>query len=151
MLLQLLQGSLATFRGESVPELLGFVRTVADRTTWRTIRRRDRERALLQKEATEIVEGWSARLPAPDVRGERTAVSPLSEADQDYLISLLRAGSKAELARVAGVSRAAVTQRVQRIRNRVSELGANARMQHEVWLTQAARRVVAEQPRESAG
>ena len=144
-LLQLLQGSLASFRGHTVPELLGFVRTIADRTTWRTIRRRDRERALLQKEATTLVEEWNARLPAPDANGERIASSPLSEADQAYLVSLLEAGSKAELARRAGVSRAAVTQRVQRIRNRVAELSVNARMQHEVWLSQAARRVVVEE------
>lgn len=144
-LLQLLQGSLATFRGTTVPELLGFVRTIADRTTWRTIRRRDRERALLHKEATSVVEEWNARLPPPDAGSERVTDSPLSEADQEYLFSLLRAGSKAELARQAGVSRAAVTQRVQRIRNRVAELSANARMQHEVWLTQAARRVVTEE------
>lgn len=144
-LLQLLQGSLASFRGETVPELLGFVRTIADRTTWRTIRRRDRERALLQKEATSLVEEWNARLPAPDAGGERVTDSPLSEADQTYLVSLLEAGSKAELARRAGVSRAAVTQRVQRIRNRVAELSSNARMQHEVWLKQAARRVVVEE------
>lgn len=144
-LLQLLQGSLATFRGKTVPELLGFVRTIADRTTWRTIRRRDRERALLQTEATSLVEEWNARLPAPDVFGERDMDSPLSDADQQYLEKLLRAGSKAELARRAGVSRAAVTQRVQRIRGRVSELSANLRMQHEVWLSQAARRVVAEE------
>lgn len=141
-LLQLLQGSLATFRGETVPELLGFVRTVADRTTWRTIRRRDRERALLQKEATTLVEEWNARLPAPDSKGERVIDSPLAQSDQAYLVQLLEAGSKAELARRAGVSRAAVTQRVQRIRNRVAELTRNEQMQHEVWLSQAARRVV---------
>ena len=145
VLLQLLQGSLATFRGETIPELLGFVRTVADRTTWRVIRRRDRERTLLQSEAVELVEDWSARLPAPDANSERVARSPLSEADQKYLVCLLEAGSKAELARRAGVSRAAVTQRVQRIRNRVADLASDARIQHEVWLTQAARRVVVEE------
>ena len=148
VLLQLLQGSLAAFRGETVPELFGFVRTIADRTTWRTIRRRDRERMLLQNEATDVVEDWSARLPAPDLNGERIASSPLSPSDQEYLLSLLRAGSKAELARRAGVSRAAVTQRVQRIRNRVAELDSDARIQHEVWLSQTARRVVAEEPLE---
>lgn len=145
VLLQLMQGSLAAFRGETVPELLGFVRTIADRTAWRTIRRRDRESALLRNEAVDIVEDWNARLPSPDSQTERVATSPLSDADQDYLVQLLQAGSKAELARRAGVSRAAVTQRVQRIRGRVRDLAANDRMQHEVWLTQAARRVVAEE------
>lgn len=145
VLLQLLQGSLATFRGETVPELMGFVRTIADRTSWRTIRRRDRERTLLQTEAAEFVEDWSARMPAPDAHGERKADSPLPDADQAYLMSLLEAGSKAELARRAGVSRAAVTQRVQRIRSRVSDLASDARIRHEVWLNQAAHRVVSEE------
>ncbi len=145
VLLQLMQGSLAAFRGETVPELLGFVRTIADRTTWRTIRRRDRERSLLQTEAVDLVEDWNARLPAPDAQSERVARSPLTESDQAYLIELLQAGSKAELARRAGVSRAAVTQRVQRIHSRVRELATQDRIQHEVWLEQAARRVVAEE------
>ena len=65
---------------------------------------------------------------------ERVAESPLSEADQAYLRQLLAAGSKAELARRAGVSRAAVTQRVQRIRRRVAELAPRERSSHEVWL-----------------
>lgn len=145
VLLQLLQGSLASFRGATVPELLGFVRTVTDRTAWRTIRRRDRERNLLATNAAELTEDWTARMPAPDYDSEPIADSPLSPEDQAYLIRLLQAGSKAELARRAGVSRAAVTQRVQRIRNRVADLTADAQMRHEVWLTQAAKRVVAEE------
>jgi len=145
VILQLMQGSMAAFRGETLPELLGFVRTIADRTTWRTIRRRDRERSLLQTEAVDLIEEWSARLPAPDANGERVTTSPLPDADCNYLVDLLKAGSKAELARRAGVSRAAVTQRVQRIRGRVLELAAQDRIQHDVWLTQVARRVVAEE------
>ncbi len=141
VLLQLMQGSLAAFRGETLPELLGFVRTIADRTTWRMIRRRDRERALIQGE-TSLVQDWSATLPRPDTHLETVPSSPLPEADQVYLLKLLQAGSKAELARRAGVSRAAVTQRVQRIRLRVAELPVGARLAHEVWLNQAARRVV---------
>ncbi|MEZ4238089.1 MAG: hypothetical protein R3F59_18470 [Myxococcota bacterium] len=141
VLLQLMQGSLAAFRGESLPELLGFVRTIADRTTWRMIRRRDRERALLQTDS-DVVEDWTADLPRPDAHLEVVSESPLGEADQHYLIDLLRAGSKAEYARRAGVSRAAVTQRVQRIRNRIADLSPMARMAHEVWLNQAARRTL---------
>jgi DNA-directed RNA polymerase specialized sigma24 family protein len=140
-LLQLMQGSLAAFRGETLPELLGFVRTIADRTTWRIIRRRDRERALIQGESA-LVEDWSASLPRPDAHVETVPASPLPEPDQAYLLELLQAGSKAELARRAGVSRAAVTQRVQRIRTRIAELPAMARLAHEVWLNQAARHVV---------
>lgn len=141
VLLQLMQGSLASFRGETLPELLGFVRTIADRTAWRLIRRRDRERSLLQSDGR-IVEEWTASLPRPDAHIEVVPDSPLPDADQDYLIRLLEAGSKAEYARRSGVSRAAVTQRVQRIRHRISELPAMDRMAHDVWLNQAARRVL---------
>lgn len=141
VLLQLMSGSLASFRGETLPELLGFVRTIADRTTWRAIRRRDRERSLLQADG-DLVEEWNASLPRPDAHIEVAPQSPLPESDQRYLLELLKAGSKAELARRAGVSRAAVTQRVQRIRNRVAELPAGERMAHEVWLQLAARRTV---------
>ncbi len=147
VLLQLLQGSLASFRGSTIPELLGFVRTVTDRTAWRTIRKRDRERNLIATNAVDLREDWSVRLPAPDYQTEPVADSPLSTEDQTYLLKLLKAGSKAELARRAGVSRAAVTQRVQRIRNRVADLTADAQMRHEVWLSQAARRVVSEESR----
>ena len=145
VLLQLMQGSLAAFRGETLPELLGFVRTITDRTTWRIVRRRDRERSLLQLESG-IVEDWTAAMPRPDANVEVVPDSPLPPNDQDYLMELLRAGSKAELARKNGVSRAAVTQRVQRIQNRVAELSAMARSTHEVWLNQAARHVVETEP-----
>ncbi|MEQ1567265.1 MAG: hypothetical protein ABMA64_16610 [Myxococcota bacterium] len=145
VLLQLMQGSLAAFRGATLPELLGFVRTITDRTTWRTIRRRDRERNLLQADG-DLVEDWTASLPRPDSHLETVPDSPLPEADQAYLCDLLRAGSKAEFARRTGVSRAAVTQRVQRIRSRISELPPMARMAHEVWLNQRARHVIDTEP-----
>lgn len=141
ILLQLMQGSLATFRGETLPELLGFVRTISDRTTWRTVRRRDRERALLQTDG-EIIEDWTASMPRPDAHLEVRSHSPLPDVDQTYLRALLEAGSKAEYARRSGVSRAAVTQRVQRICSRIAELPAMDRMAHEVWLNQAARSVI---------
>lgn len=145
VLLQLMQGSLASFRGQSIPELYGFVRTIADRTTWRVIRRKERERRALEGEGADAVEGWQGTLPRPDADAERVADSPLSDADQDYLRQLLAAGSKAELARRAGVSRAAVTQRVQRIRKRVAELGPQERSSHEVWLERAAREALMSQ------
>lgn len=141
VLLQLMQGSLSSFRGETLPELLGFVRTIADRTTWRAIRRRDRERNLLQADS-ELAVDWTANLPRPDAHLEVVPHSPLPEADQQYLLELLRAGSKAELARRSGVSRAAVTQRVQRIRARIAELSSMSRMAHDAWLNQAARRTL---------
>jgi len=142
VLLQLMQGSLAAFRGQSIPELYAFVRTIADRTTWRVIRRKEREQNALKGEGADAVEGWQGKMPRPDAEAERVAESPLSEADQTYLHDLLAAGTKAELARRAGVSRAAVTQRVQRIRKRVAELGPRERSSHEVWLKRAARDAV---------
>lgn len=141
VLLQLMQSSLAAFRGETLPELLGFVRTISDRTTWRTVRRRDRERALLQTDS-DLVEDWTASVPRPDAHLEVVPDSPLPEVDQSYLRALLAAGSKAEYARRSGVSRAAVTQRVQRICGRIAELTPMARLEHDVWLNQAARTVL---------
>jgi len=145
VLLQLMQSALASFRGHTVPELYAFVRTIADRTTWRVIRRKEREADTLQGEGAEVVEGWMAVVPRPDAKAERLADSPLSDKDQGYLLELLKAGSKAELARQAGVSRAAVTQRVQRIRLRVEELGPQEQMAHDVWLRRTARRVLQEE------
>lgn len=145
VLLQLMQGSLASFRGESVPELLGFVRTIADRTTWRKVRRKEREQQALTGVGSEVIVDWTSTPPSPDRHLETVPDSPLSDNDQGYLLDLLRAGSKAELARRAGVSRAAVTQRVQRIRSRVAELAPQARMAHDVWLRQSARGVLEDQ------
>lgn len=142
VLLQLMQGALARFRGDSMAELYGFVRTIADRSTWRAIRRMERERDLLRNAGTELLEDWSAPESRPDRHLELVPDSPLSETDQEYLRNLLLAGSKAELARQAGVSRAAVTQRVQRIRARIEALAPGQRMAHEVWLCQAARDVL---------
>lgn len=141
VLLQLMQGSLAAFRGETLPELLGFVRTISDRTTWRTVRRRDRERSLIQTDGS-LIEDWTAHVPRPDAQVEVVSESPLPDVDQGYLRALLAAGSKAEFARRSGVSRAAVTQRVQRICARIAELPPVARLAHEVWLDQAARHVL---------
>jgi DNA-directed RNA polymerase specialized sigma24 family protein len=146
VLLQLMQGSLASFRGQSIPELYGFVRTIADRTTWRVIRRKERELDALKGEGADAVESWQGTVPRPDADAERVAESPLSESDQGYLRELLAAGSKAELARRAGVSRAAVTQRVQRIRKRIAELAPRDRSSHEVWLENAAREALMAAP-----
>ena len=119
VLLQLMQGSLARFRGDSLPELLGFIRVIADRCTWRVIRRCERERKALVGVGSDEVRSWTHLPAAPDEHLEVVAQSPLSENDLAYLRSLLEAGSKAEFARQSGVSRAAVTQRVQRIRARI--------------------------------
>lgn len=141
VLVQLMRGSLAAFRGETLPELLGFVRTVTDRTVWRAIRSSDREQMVDFEFDDERVAG---PIGGPH-HAEFVGDSPLPSRDQEYLMELLQAGSKAELARRAGVSRAAVTQRVQRIRTRVDSLAANDKMAHEVWLHQAARSVLEEE------
>ncbi len=141
VLYQLMRGSLAAFRGGSLPELLGFVRIIADRTTWRVMRRNRRDTEIADRIT---VEGHEVlpRAERPDAHLEYEVGSPLGQADQSYLNDLLMAGSKAEFARRAGVSRAAVTQRVQRIEARIDQLALAERMRHEVWMRQAARQAV---------
>jgi DNA-directed RNA polymerase specialized sigma24 family protein len=149
VLFQLMQGSLASFRGETLPEFLAFIRTISDRSAWRVIRRKERERSIVETEAA-LLEDWSVDVPRPDAFLEVRAETPLPDADRDYLVALLRSGSKAEFARRAGVSRAAVTQRVQRIQNRVQELAYGDRLVHEAWLDQAARAATYESASELA-
>lgn len=143
VLLQLMKGGLATFRGGSLPELLAFVRTITDRLAWKRVRRRDRERNALDTAGVDGMDAWTGESPRPPNEVELDVESPLSEKDQNYLYDLLRAGSKAEYARRSNVSRAAVTQRVQRIMARIAELEPQQRMAHEVWLTHTARAVAA--------
>ncbi len=138
VLLQLMDGGLARFKGGSLPELLGFVRTISDRSTWRAVRKFERERNALSDAGVQNMDRWTGSSPRPDTL-ELVPDSPLSENDQAYLLKLLLAGSKAELARNAGVSRAAVTQRVQRIRQRIEALSPHDRMAHDVWMKQEAR------------
>lgn len=137
VLLQLMSGGIQQFRGESLPELLGFVRTISDRCTWRAVSRRQKERCLIT-EASWGCDDLTTPFKRPDEEIEVVADSPLCEEDQEYLHDLLRAGTKAELARRAGVSRAAVTQRVQRIRSRISQLPMSERFAHDAWMHQAA-------------
>jgi DNA-directed RNA polymerase specialized sigma24 family protein len=143
IIVQLVRGGLARFRGHSMPELYGFVRTIADRCTWKAVRKVERERAMLRNLRDGDIERWTSVPPRPDAGVELQPTSPLDQRDQDYLMDLLAAGSKAELARRSSVSRAAVTQRVQRIRKRVDELAAMERMAHDVWMKHAARSVLA--------
>jgi len=151
VLLQLMQGSLARFRGDSLPELLGFVRVIADRCTWRVIRRSEKERKALVGVGAEEFRSWVHKPAAPDEHLEVVGESPLPPNDLAYLRSLLCAGSKAEFARSSGVSRAAVTQRVQRIRARIEALSRADQMAHEVWLRQTARDVLEGQAAVSSG
>ena len=143
VLLQLMMGGLASFRGGSLPELLGFVRTITDRSAWKRVRLRDRERVALDTAGVDGMDAWTGQAPASPSDVEIHVDSPLDEKDQAYLLDLFRAGTKAEYARRAGVSRAAVTQRVQRIKDRIATLEPGERMAHEVWVGRTARAVAA--------
>lgn len=139
VLVSLMQGGLVRFRGDTLNELFAFVRVACDRMTWRVASRRLKERDLIGE--IDAVDGaWTRPTtgPGPDAI-EWEAESPLSAQDKDYLRALLQAGSKAEFARVQGVSRAAVTQRIQRIQTKVSALGPPQQLQHDTWLHQEAR------------
>lgn len=143
VLLQLMMGGLASFRGNSLPELLGFVRTITDRFAWKRVRSRDRERVALDSAGVDGMDSWTGQAPASPADVELHVDSPLEDKDQSYLLDLFRAGSKAEYARRAGVSRAAVTQRVQRIKDRIADLAPGERMAHEVWVGHSARAIAA--------
>ncbi|MBN2798266.1 MAG: hypothetical protein JXX28_03900 [Deltaproteobacteria bacterium] len=141
VMFQLVTTSLTAFRGETPNELYAFVRTVSDRTLWRTARARWRERETLADEA-ERMEDWFARLASPEEAVRILPDPPLAEADQDYLRQLLDAGSKVEHARRHGVSRAAVTQRVQRIQQRIADMSTRDQETVEAWLEVTARQAL---------
>lgn len=138
VLMQLISGSLATFRGESIGELMAFVRTITDRTVFRAARKRIRERETVREEAAQI-ERWFAELEGPADHASMVDDCPLSEEDEAYLRALLGAGSKVALAQDRGISRAAVTQRVQRIQRRIAKLPQQDQMAVQAWLRRAAR------------
>ena len=102
-----------------------------------------RERNAVERITDDRDARWTmAQVRAPDASAEVSPESPLPPEDQTYLIALLQAGSKADLARVAGVSRAAVTQRIQRIRDRIDSLAPRQRAAHEAWLGHQATAVL---------
>lgn len=143
VLYQLMSGALARFRGETLPELLGFVKVMTDRTAWRVAERKLRERNAVERVTNDHDARWTRHPgPAPDAGFELTPDSPLPADDQRYLVALLQAGSKAELARVAGVSRAAVTQRIQRIQERIASLPTRDRASHEAWMQHQAAAII---------
>lgn len=150
VVVQLMEGALARFRGESVAELLAFVRTMVDRTAVRRAQRRLRDRDVGGTVLDNDDERWSPRTSAPDELSEDVP-SPLDRTDQAYLVDLIRAGSKAELARRAGVSRAAVSQRVARIEARIAGLSLGQREAHGAWLRRAAAGVIGEDRSEDGG
>lgn len=140
VLYQLLSGALARFEGESVASLLAFVRTVTDRTVGHAARARIRERDTLDSDLAEEIEAWSSSPEHQDGAVHMVPESPFSDQDEAYLHELFSAGTKAELARLHGVSRAAVTQRVQRIRSRIDRMSRDEQQRAEAWLEHLARR-----------
>lgn len=140
VLYQLMSGALARFEGDTVPSLLAFVRTVTDRTVGHAARARIRERDTLEGEGAAEIEAWSGSLEHQDGAVHLVPRSPFTGEDRAYLEALFAAGSKAELARLHGVSRAAVTQRVQRIRARIDRMQRDEQQRAEAWLEHLARR-----------
>lgn len=140
VLVTLMEGALARFRGDTVGELLAFVRTMVDRTAVRRAQHRLRERDHAPWALAEATEA------SHDPEPVEAVASPLDAADQAYLVALLQAGSKADLARHAGVSRAAVSQRVARIEARLDALGRTQRDAHDAWLLRAAATVIRDGP-----
>jgi len=134
VVLQLMGGALARFRGQTIGELLAFVRMICDRTVGHTARKRIRERDTLAGEAREEIAAWTARSPRPDQVIRLVPETPLSESDAAYLQTLLQVGSQAALARAQGVSRAAVTQRLHRIRDRVAAMSPEAQQSTRAWV-----------------
>ncbi|MBN1334336.1 MAG: hypothetical protein JXB39_00085 [Deltaproteobacteria bacterium] len=137
--MKLVNGALARFRGNDLPELLAYVRTITDRCTGRLARRHLREHRASQ-DLLDTSAAHAGSLPRPDAEIE--VLCPFTERDQAYLLALLEAGSRAEYARLQGQSRAAVTRMVQRIRDRIEALSADQRMAAQVWLEQQAREIV---------
>jgi len=143
VLFELMSGALASFRGHTLGELTAFVRRICDRQAWRTAQRRIRERDVLRERSpgAAAVRAWSGEMPAPDANLRLTTDNPLDTVDTDYLRALLQAGSRAELARVRGVSRAAVTQRVQRIKRRIEQMSTHDQAAAEAWFEEEGNRV----------
>lgn len=143
VLLSLMKGGLSRFRGETEAELIAYVRTTTDRIVWRSAERRIRERDTLAELATESEGHWTGRSArSPDRTAGFAPDSPLPDKDRAYLRELIEAGSKAALARARGVSRAAVTQRIQRIHARLAALSPAEQGAHQAWLERQAREVV---------
>jgi hypothetical protein len=139
--MRLMTGALARFRGSTPAELYAYVRTISDRSLGKAVRKRLRERDTLNEVGTEQATAMLGSVPGPDT-AEVVAACPLNQRDQDYLLRLMAAGSKAEYARQHAQSRAAVTRMVQRIRSRIAALEPDARVAVDVWMHQQAREIL---------
>jgi hypothetical protein len=138
VLLQLMSGALARFQGHSVGELLAFVRTISDRLVSHSAFKRIRERDTLAGEMGDHVRNWMSRELRPDEAVRLKPKCPLNEEDAQYLTALFSSGSRADLARDRGISRAAVTQRITRIKNRIDALPAFEQRAAKAWVEELA-------------
>ncbi|MCB9761094.1 MAG: hypothetical protein H6739_14740 [Alphaproteobacteria bacterium] len=146
VLQRLMTKALARFQGETPGELFAFIRTITDRCLWQRAQRKLRERTALEGEGGDEALSWFARIDSPERVVEHVPDMPLPDRDQAFLMDLLRASSKAEYARQHNVSRAAVTQRVQRIRGRIDALRPREQEAVDAWLRLAARKALDESP-----
>ena len=144
VMLQLINGSLAQFRGSTIPELIAFVRTVTDRRIWRTRTKRIKDRELLNRIRSTREDALATTIDSPDDLVEFEPETPLNQEDEKYLEALIRAGSKAEYARQNDISRAAVTQRVKRIVKRIESFTQADQMAVESWMNRMARNALLE-------
>lgn len=143
--MRLMTGALMRFRGHTPAELYAYVRTITDRSLGRVVRKRLRERSVMNEISVDQASELLGRLPSPDGGAEIAASCPLSQRDQDYLLRLMASGSKAEYARQHNQSRAAVTRMVQRIQSRIEALSQDQRVAVDVWMHQQAREVLEQQ------
>jgi len=139
----LITGALARFRGETLNELFAFVRTITDRVVWRAAQKKLRERSILEGDGGEAALEWHTSSSEWKANVEVVPDVQISEKDQDFLRALVAAESKVNYARAHNVSRAAVTQRVQRIRKRISQLEPKHQRAVDAWLHLEARKHLA--------
>ena len=143
VLRRLITGALARFRGETMNELFAFVRTITDRVVWRAAQKKLRERDVLKGRGGEEALDWHKSSSAFVETVEVVSDVQLSETDREFLTALVEAESKVAYARTHNVSRAAVTQRVQRIRKRIAQLEPKQQRAVDAWLHMEARRHLA--------
>ena len=140
VLLQLMSGALARFKGETVAELLAFVRTICDRLVAHAAFKRIRERDTLAGDVGDQVRQWTSTEGRPDELVRLEPGCPLSQDDAVYLEALFASGSRADLARDRGISRAAVTQRIARIKSRIDNLSSFEQSAAKAWIENLAAR-----------
>jgi hypothetical protein len=137
---QLMSGALARFQGHCVAELLAFVRTISDRQVGHAGFKRIRERNTLAGEAGDHIRAWMDHEVRPDEAVQLQTKCPLDTEDATYLTALFSSGSRADLARDMGISRAAVTQRISRIKRRIDTLSSFEQDAAQAWIEQLAHR-----------